>query len=278
MNAQNPTPPAFTTLEVRLENHVAQIALNRPQKSNAMNEAMWHELRAAFEWADCTPEARVVVLSGNGANFCAGIDLEMAVNLQKKIQDASPGHQAEKLHALIRDLQDCLTALERCRKPVLAAIQGACVGGGLDLIAAADMRYCVADAYFQIKEIDLGIVADVGSLQRLPRLIGEGRTREMAYTGERVDGETAERYGLCNRIYPDVDTLLMGVMELAATIAAKSPLTVRGIKRVMNFSRDHSVADGLEFVAAWNAGLMVSRDLEAAAMATLMKETPSFRD
>jgi enoyl-CoA hydratase/carnithine racemase len=243
-----------------------------------MNEAMWHELRAAFEWVDRTPQARVVVLSGNGANFCAGIDLEMAINLQKKIQDASPGHQAEKLHMLIVDLQDCLTALERCRKPVLAAIQGACVGGGLDLVAAADMRYCTADAYFQIKEIDIGIVADVGSLQRLPRLIGEGRTREMAYTGERVDGETAERYGLCNRVYPDVDTLMMGVTELAATIAAKSPLTVRGIKRVMNFSRDHSVADGLEFVAAWNAGMMVSKDLEAAAMSTLMKETPSFRD
>ncbi|MDK2122849.1 crotonase/enoyl-CoA hydratase family protein [Parachitinimonas caeni] len=270
--------PTFSTLELKLENHTASINLNRPEKANAMNDAMWQELRQAFVWADRTPGVRVVVLSGNGDNFCAGIDLSLLMSVQAAVKDECLGRQNEKLHALILDLQDCLTALERCRKPVLAAIHGACVGGGLDLVAAADMRYCTEDAFFQIKEIDMGMVADVGSLQRLPKLIGDGRLRELAYTGRRMMGEEAERIGLANNVYANRDSMIMDVLEIAATIVAKSPLAIRGSKEIINYSRDHSVADSLRYVAAWNSGMLVSKDLEAAAMATLTKTTPHFKD
>lgn len=275
---QAPALPKLTTIDVKLESHVALITLNRPDKSNAMNDAMWEELRSAFEWVDRTPQARVVVLGGNGENFCGGIDLAMAMSLQGKIKDDCVGRQNEKVHELVLHLQSCLNSLERCRKPIIAAVQGACMGAGLDLIAAADLRYCCENAYFCVKEIDLGIVADMGSLQRLPHLIGDGRTREMAFTGRNVSGDEAERMGLVSRCYPDMDTLLMGVMEIADGIASKSPLTMRGIKQVINYSRDHSVADGLQYVAAWNAGMLISKDLETAAICTLMKEQPVFRD
>lgn len=272
------TLPRLSTLEIKLENHVALINLNRPDKANAINETMWADLRTVFDWLNQTPDARVGVLGGNGEHFCSGIDLSMALSLQAKIKDECLGRQNEKVHELILHLQDCLSSLERCRKPIIAAIQGACMGGGLDIASVADLRYCVADAHFAIKETDLAVVADMGSLQRLPRLIGDGRTREMAFTGRIVSGEEAERMGLVSRCYPDMDSLLMGVMEIADGIACKSPLAVRGIKQVINFSRDHSVADGLRYVAAWNAGMLISKDLETAAISTLLKDQPVFRN
>ncbi|MFC4159930.1 crotonase/enoyl-CoA hydratase family protein [Chitinimonas lacunae] len=268
----------YKTLEVTLENHVAQISLNRPDKANAMNEDMWLELRQVFEWLDRTESARVGLLLGNGDHFCAGIDLSMLVSVQHRIQDECAGRQNEKLRLLIIELQDSLTALERCRKPVIAAIQGRCIGGGLDLVAACDMRYCSAEAVFQLKEVDLGIVADVGVLQRLPKIIGDGRSRELAYTAREVHGEEAERMGLVNRCYVDQTTMMMDVTGIADAIAAKSPLTVRGLKENLNYARDHTVAEGLRYVAAWNAGMLISKDLEAAAMAAVMKDRAVFRD
>ncbi|MBV1774405.1 crotonase/enoyl-CoA hydratase family protein [Burkholderiaceae bacterium DAT-1] len=270
--------PHFATLEVTLESHVALIALNRPEKANAMNEAMWHDLHAAFKWVDTTPSVRVAILTGNGDIFCSGIDLSMAAGLQKAIGDDSIGHQSEKLHQLILSLQDSITSLEKCRKPVIAAIHGPCVGGGLDLVAAADFRYSTVDTYFQIKEIDLAMVADVGALQRLPHIIGEGYVREMAFTGKCLTAREADAIGLVNGFFDDPGTMMMRVMDIAAGIAQKSPLALRGIKQVLNYSRDHSVADGLQYVAAWNAGMLVSQDLEKAAMSIFLKEVPQFRD
>ena len=161
---------------------------------------------------------------------------------------------------------------------MLAAIHGACVGGGVDLVACADMRYCAADASFSVKEIDLGMVADVGSLQRLPRLIGDGMVRELAYTGRRVDGDEAGRIGLVNRVFGTSEALMEGVMQLAHAIAAKSPLAIRGTKDMLNHARDHSVADGLDRVATWNAAMLLSEDLQTAIRAGLTKQPPKFRD
>jgi enoyl-CoA hydratase/carnithine racemase len=270
--------PTYTTLTLTLENHVAQIALNRPERANAMNEPMWHELRDVMRWLDHEPSARVAVLVGNGDNFCAGIDLSMLMAMQGRIQDECLGRQAEKLRQVILDLQDCLTAIERCRKPVIAAIHGACVGGGLDLVAACDLRYCTADTYFCLKEIDLGIVADVGVLHRLTKTLGDGRVREMAYTARNVSGKEALRIGLVSQCLPSRDGLLMEAMTVADQIAAKAPLTMRGLKENLLYARDHSVEEGLRYVATWNAAMLISKDLEAAAMSHIMKEPAKFRD
>jgi enoyl-CoA hydratase/carnithine racemase len=194
------------------------------------------------------------------------------------VKDACEARTRENLRNLILDLQDTLTSLERCRKPVLAAIHGACVGGGVDLIACADMRYCAADASFSVKEIDLGMVADVGSLQRLPKLIGDGMVRELAYTGRTFSAAEAQQLRLVNRVFDSRDALLTGVREIASTIAAKSPLSVRGVKEMITYARDHSVADGLNYVATWNAAMLMSNDLQEAMMSHMGKRKPSFKD
>ena len=272
------TLPTFATLALSLDQGIAEVRLNRPDKSNAMNDTMWQEIRQAFEWVDATPEARVAILSGAGKNFCAGIDLAMLGSIQQRIASPDGARSREALRRLILDLQDCLTAIERCRKPVLAAIHGACVGGALDLVTCCDMRYATSDAIFSIKEIDLAMVADVGTLQRLPRLIGDGMSRELAYTGRHVGAAEAATLGLINREFASTEDLVAAVRELALAIAAKSPLATRGLKEVMNFSRDHSVADGLNFVATWNAALLLSGDLEEAIAAQRERRQPRFAD
>jgi len=268
----------FDTLQVSLDAHIATITLNRPDKANAMNLAMWHEIRKAFQWVDATPEARVAILQGEGKLFTAGIDLQMMMGLGSQIQNDCDGRMRESLRAVILDLQDTLTSLERCRKPVLAAIHGGCIGGGIDLISCADMRYCSSDAYFSIREIDIGMVADVGTLQRLPKLIGDGMARELAYTGRRVEAAEAREIRLVNRVFESREALQLGVREIAAAIAAKSPLSIRGSKEMINYARDHSVADGLNYVATWNAAMLMSDDLQKAMMASMSKQTPEFKD
>ncbi|OIN91701.1 MAG: 2,4-dienoyl-CoA reductase [Comamonadaceae bacterium CG1_02_60_18] len=268
----------YTVLTVSLADHVATITLNRPDKANAMNLAMWHELRQAFQWVDRTPEARVAVLQGAGKLFTSGIDLQMMMGMGDQIQNDCEARMRENLRGLILDLQDTLTALERCRKPVLAAIHGACIGGGIDLICCADMRYCSSDATFIIKEIDIGMTADVGTLQRLPRLVGEGITRELAYTGRKFDAAEALSMKLVNRVFDSREALEVGVREIAATIAAKSPLSIRGVKEMITYARDHSVADGLNYVATWNAAMLLSDDLQEAMMANMGKRAPVFKD
>ncbi|MES3024944.1 MAG: crotonase/enoyl-CoA hydratase family protein [Pseudomonadota bacterium] len=268
----------YQTLSVTLEQHVAVIRLNRPDKANAMNMQMWQELRTAFQWVDNTPEARVAVLEGEGNQFTSGIDLTMMMGLGAQIHNDCDGRTREALRRLILDLQDTLTSLERCRKPVLAAVHGACVGGGIDLITCADMRYCSADAWFSIMEIDIGMTADVGTLQRLPRLIGEGMARELAYTGRKVDAAEAREIRLVNRVFASREALGAGVREIAAGIAAKSPLSIRGVKEMITYARDHSVADGLNYVATWNAAMLMSNDLQEAMMARMGKREPNFKD
>ncbi|MFN3886575.1 MAG: crotonase/enoyl-CoA hydratase family protein [Aquabacterium sp.] len=273
------TPPTLETLRVTLADHIATVTLNRPDKANAMNWAMWQDIRSAMQWVDRTPEARVAIIEGEGRLFTSGIDLSMMMGLQGQIKDNCDGRMREKLRQLILELQDTLTSIERCRKPVIAAIHGGCIGGGVDLISCTDMRYCSADAYFTIKEIDIGMVADVGTLQRLPKLIGnQGIVREMAYTGRRVEAAEAREIGLVNRVFDSREALQAGVREVAAQVAAKSPLSIRGTKEMLNYSRDHSVADGLNHIATWNAAMLMSSDLTAAMMAGMAKQTPQFKD
>ncbi|WP_372863091.1 crotonase/enoyl-CoA hydratase family protein [Spongiibacter sp.] len=271
-------PPVFETLALRMEQHVAWVALNRPDKANAMNEAMWAELQQCFEWADAEPGVRVVVLCGEGKNFCAGIDLGMFAGLAEVMgRQPELGRRIEWFRRHIKSLQANLSAIEQCRKPVLAAIHGNCVGGGIDMVSACDMRYCAEGAVFSIKEIDIGIVADVGTLQRLPKLISPGMVSELALSGRNVGAAEAERIGLVNRAYNSYEEMIDGVSELAQSIARKSPLAVRGTKEMIRYSRDHSVDDALNYVATWNAG-MLSQEDAMLAISAASGEAPDFKD
>jgi enoyl-CoA hydratase/carnithine racemase len=270
--------PTLSTLALSQTGHVARINLNRPDKANAMNAPMWQEIRTAMQWVDATPSVRVAIIGGNGANFCAGIDLGMMMALGKEIEDACDARTRENLRNVILDLQDTLTSVERCRKPVIAAIHGACIGGAIDLIACCDMRYASSDATFSIKEIDIGMTADVGTLQRLPKIINAGIVRELAYTARQIDAAEAAQIGLINRAFASRELLASSVHDIADSIAAKSPLAIRGTKEMLNYARDHSVADGLNYIATWNAAMLMSQNLQESMMANMEKRQAVFRD
>lgn len=270
--------PAFSTLALSLEAGIAQVRLDRPDSSNAIDDAMWQELRAAFRWVDATPEARVAILSGAGRHFCAGIDLGMLASIGPRIARRDAARSREALRRIILDLQDCLGTLERCRKPVIAAIHGACIGGALDLVTCCDLRYASVDARFSVREIDLGMAADVGTLQRLPKIVPDGIARELCYTGRTVDAAEARAIGLVNRVFDTPEALAEQVAAIATAIAAKSPLAIRGVKEMLNYGRDHPVADGLDRVATWNASMLLSDDLAEAMTAMREKRPPRFED
>jgi enoyl-CoA hydratase len=270
--------PQLSTIAIDFKDGIADIRLNRTERSNAMNEAMWQELRTAFNWADATPAVRVVILSGAGKNFCAGIDLAMLGGVAEALANKDPARSREALRRLILDLQDCLSSIERCRKPVLAAIHGACIGGAVDLVTCCDMRYAANGAQFSVREIDVGMTADVGTLQRLPRLVPDGVVRELAYTGRNVEADEAQRIGLVNRVFDTPEALVEGVRQLAQSIAAKSPLAIRGTKEMLNYGRDHSVVDGLNYIATWNAAMLMSADLNESMSAMREKRLPKFED
>lgn len=270
--------PQYQTLALSVTDGVAEVALDRPTKANSMSAPMWRELQDCFEWIDQAPTVRVAVLSGNGKHFCSGLDLSMFAGIAGEGSSSEPARRAEAMRRMILRMQDNLSAIERCRVPVLAAIHNTCIGGGIDLTCCCDMRYCSADAWFGVKEIELGMVADVGTLQRLPRLIGDGMVRELAYTGRRFDAEEALSIGYVNRVFADRETLLAGVMEIARDIAAKSPLAIRGSKEMIVYGRDHSVSDGLNYIATWNAAMLSQQDLLGTIQAQAAGESVTYED
>lgn len=267
----------YKAFNVVLADKVAQVVINRPEKINAMSADFWSEIIDIFRWVDNTDAVRVVVLSGAGKHFSSGIDLMMLAQLGSQM-GPDVGRNAEKLRRKILELQASFNAVDNCRKPVLAAIQGYCLGGAIDLISACDMRYSTVDAQFSIKEIDIGMAADVGTLQRLPRIIGDGMMRELAFTGRTIAGEDARSIGLVNRTFADTDALHEGVMAIAREIASKSPVAVRGTKEMIRYMRDHRVDDGLEYIATWNAAMLQSVDLRVAMAAHMSKQKPEFAD
>ncbi|MCF7202427.1 crotonase/enoyl-CoA hydratase family protein [Pseudomonas oligotrophica] len=267
----------YKAFRVELADKVAQVIIDRPEKVNAMNADFWAEIIEIFRWVDETDEVRAVVLSGAGAHFSSGIDLQLLAQVGSQL-GTDVGRNAEQLRRKILSLQASFNAVDNCRKPVLAAIHGYCLGGAIDLISACDMRYATADARFSIKEIDMGMAADVGTLQRLPRIIGDGMLRELAYTGRTVEGAEAQAIGLVNRVYDSQQALLDGVNELARQIAEKSPLAIRGTKEMIRYMRDHRVDDGLEYIATWNAAMLQSADLRVAVAAHMARQKPDFAD
>jgi enoyl-CoA hydratase len=270
----------LSTLTVTVDAGVAELRMNRPKQANSLSREMWSELRAAANALDADPSVRVVVVAGEGKHFCAGIDTTMLGGLLelKAGEGDCTGRAYEELRRVILDLQDVITSFERCRKPVLAAIQGACIGAGLDLAAACDLRYASADANFVLKEVDMGLAADVGVLQRLPRIVGEGVARELAYTCRPVSGAEAAQLRLVNRCFDTPEELAKGVGEIARELAAKSPLALRGTKHAITYARDHSIADGLEQIAGWNGATLLSNDLTEALAAFMQKRPGNYAD
>lgn len=261
-------------IAVGVSDGVAQVELARPEKFNAMDRDMFEAIGDAFRALGRDPEVRAILLSGRGRHFTAGLDLDYASSQFPPSKD--PGRAAEARLRHIEWLQDSFGAVEQARPPVIAAIQGGCIGAGVDLAAACDLRIATADAFFQIAEVDVAITADLGTLQRLGYLIPHGLLRELTYTGRRMGAEEAARFGLVHRVEADRDGLIAAGMALARTIAAKSPLAVAGAKRSLNHSRGRPVEEGLRDVALWNAATLVSADLAEAIQARLGKTEPKF--
>lgn len=269
---------SFGTIALTMDGAVARVELNRPDTANSLNETMWRELRQVFDELDQTRAVRAIMLGGAGKHFSTGIDLTYLSQIQQELRQLTEGRKQEYLKRLIVHLQDAVNAIESCRKPVLAAIQGFCMGAGVDIAAACDMRYATGATRFSVKEVDLAIVADVGTLQRLPKIVGEGVARELCFTGRTFKGDEARSMGFVNQLYANSDELIAGVLKLARQLAEKSPLTLRGIKETMNYSRDHTVAEGLHYVALRNAAMLLSKDLEEAVAAFMEKRMPKYED
>lgn len=265
-------------INVKIEENIAIVELDRAEKSNAINQKGWEELKLTFESLDENEDVRAIILTGGQSkHFCAGIDLEMLMGISQDMVKCE-GRKREKLRKTILNLQAPINAIEKCTKPVLAAIHGGCIGAGIDLVSACDIRYCTDDTFFTIKEIDMGMVADLGTLQRLPKIIGDGMVREMAYTGRNVDGIEAKNIGLVNNSFENKEEMMQNVLLIAKQIASKSPLSIRGTKHMLLHSRDHSVAEGLEYMAVWNAAMLMSDDLMEAFSAKIAKRKTIFKN
>lgn len=257
---------------------VAEVVLNNPDRLNTMAPLFFEEIRRAFREIEDDKNIRVAVLWAEGRMFTAGLDLKAAMETIGSNQPtgSSKARDNKTLLDRIKRLQDCVSAPERCNKPVLAAIHGRCIGGGVDLVSACDIRLCTADADFAIHETKIAIVADLGTLQRIGRIVGRGIAREMAFTGKPIGAERALRLGLVNEVYPDKDSLLAAARAMAKEIAENSPLAVQGSKVVLNYSDDHTIEEGLDFVAQWNASFLQSHDLREAILAFVEKRKPVF--
>ena len=271
----------YTCFELEIVDRVAQLRMIRPERANSMIPEFWDELPEIVNRISDEALARVVVLSAEGRNFCSGMDLGVFTG-EGGIASGEAATSAARRNAVMRahvlHLQESITCLERARVPVLAAVQGACVGGGLDLVTACDVRYATEDAFFCVQEINIGMTADVGTLQRLPRLVPEGVARELAYTGRRMPAARAAQVGLVNQVFATHDEMLTEVSAIAAEIAEKSPLAVLGTKETLNYGRDHTVAEGLEFIAGWQAGMFDPADMAEAFRARQERRAPSFPD
>ena len=269
----------YSCFDVKTKDHVCSLVLNRPNELNTMTRDFWVELGDVLEEINRDSDVRVVILSSTGKHFCAGMDLSAFSNGVDDIpDDKKPDHArvGEVVYRTAKELQSYISKLEEIRVPVIAAVQGGVIGGALDLITACDMRFASNDAFFCIQEINIGMAADVGTLQRLPKIIPDSKMREMAYTGRRMLADEAKDSGLVGEIYETQDEMLIAVHKLAAEIASKSPVAIYGLKAVMNYSRDHNVSDSLDFNALWSGAMLSQADMTEAMTAQMEKRDANF--
>ena len=267
----------YKCFKYRLEDHIAHVTLSRGDKLNTMIKAFWSELPNLIDEISNDGDARVILISAEGKHFTAGMDLGNFGESNLAPSNNHQGLQNEAIYRLTKDLQYSFSSLEKSRMPVIVAIQGACVGGGVDMISACDIRYATKDVFFCIQETNLGLVADVGTLQRLPRLIPEGIVRDLALTGRKLKADEAEKYGLVSAIFDDKEDMIKHAIKTAKEIASKSPLAISGIKEVINYSRDHSVDESLNYVALWNAAMKYQDDLKETFVAKIEKREEVFQ-
>lgn len=270
----------YTCFEIEESEGVAHVILSRPDELNTMIPAFWSELPEIIDEMSDSGRVRCVVISSTGKHFSAGMDLSVFTGGSALDDDASEevGRQRANLRTNAMHLQRSFSALEEARMPVLAAMQGGVVGGAVDMVTAADCRYATENAWFCIQEINIGMTADVGTLQRLPKLIPDGIVRELAYTGDRMSAQRAKEVGLVNEVYADQATMLEDVLGIAGRIASKSPLAVYGSKQSIVYARDHSVADSLNQIATWQTGMFQPRDMMESFQAQMEKRDPEFDD
>ncbi|MGA2550166.1 MAG: enoyl-CoA hydratase-related protein [Burkholderiaceae bacterium] len=258
-------------LKLQSEGGIAELTLSRPEQLNTLGPQFWAELPAVIERLDSEGQTRVLILSSTGKHFTAGMELSM---LADGFSETTTARGREQLQRKALHLQAVFNSLEKSRFPVIAAIQGGCVGGGLDMVCACDLRYATKDAFFCIQEINVGLMADLGTLQRLPKLLPEAVVRELAYTGERLDAQEAHRLGFVNHVFEDHAALLAAARKTAARIASKSALAIAGSKETITFSRDYPVAVGLHMAATWQAGMLDTAEVAALARAPRGSEAP----
>ena len=267
----------YHCFEVESEDNVAHLRMSRPDELNTLCREFWSELPEIVREIDASASARAIVISSTGRHFTAGLDLAMLAG-EIVDQKAEVGRARAGLRALVLHLQETISCLEQTRMPVLAAIQGGCIGGGVDLVTACDMRYCTEDSWFCIQEINIGLTADVGTLQRLPKIVPDGLARELAYTGRRMPATRAREIGLVNEVYADQETMIEAVMQTAREIAERSPLAIWGTKEMLNYTRDHSVAEGLNYIATWQSGMFQNQDIAEAFESKRERRSPAYAD
>ena len=272
----------YEYLQIERDAAIAVLWLARPEKLNAVSRSMWDALPQAVAELDADPAVRVIVLAGRGKVFCAGIDLpDHAPALAGGESISGKGESAvgkrRALYDDIRRYQHAVSSLALTNKPVIAAVHGACLGAGMDLITACDLRLAAADAVFSVRETRIAMVADVGTLQRLPRIVSDGAARELIFTGRDIDAARAREIGLVNEVLPDAEALQRRAREVAAEIAAHSPLAVQGAKQVLGHTGRREIDAGLDYVAAWNAAFLHSDDLGEALAAFMERRKPEFR-
>ena len=273
------TDKEYKCFNISVTNHVASLVLSRPDELNTMSRDFWVELGDVLEEINRNSDIRVVVMSSTGKHFCAGMDLNAFANGVDNIPDDKKPDDArigEAVYRVAKELQEYISTLEKIRVPVIAAIQGGCVGGAVDLVTACDIRLASSDAFFCIQEINIGMAADVGTLQRLPRIIPDSKMREMAYTGRRMYAEEAKDTGLVSDTFESQEKLLDAANKLANEIASKSPVAIYGLKAVMNYSRDHTVSESLEYNALWSGAMLSQKDMTEAMTANMEKREASF--
>ncbi|HXJ36624.1 MAG TPA: crotonase/enoyl-CoA hydratase family protein [Candidatus Eisenbacteria bacterium] len=268
----------YSVLETECHGGVSTLWLANPARRNAMGPAFWDELPQAMAALGADPEVRVIVLAARGDHFTVGLDLAGMMGTIGAGGDGEASGAAQRMRAMheIARLQRSISAVADCPKPVVAAIHGWCIGGGIDLITACDVRIASACARFSVRETRMAIVADVGTLQRLPGIVGRGIAAELALTGDDLDAERARAIGLVNTVHPDPTSARAAALDMAVRIAANSPLAVQGTKRVLKYCEGKTVEDGLAFVATWNAAFLASDDLREAVSAFFEKRRPSF--
>lgn len=267
---------AYRSFTLETDAKIAHLKLNRPDKLNAMDGVFWRELDDILEQLQRDAPARALVISSSGKHFCAGMDLAVF----EKGEAIPEGNASSRtaLHEQILQLQRTFTRLEALRMPVIAAIQGACIGGALDMVTACDIRYASSDAFFCVQEINIGLVADVGTLQRLPNLIPVAIAREYAYSGRRLPAARARELGLVNDVFADHAAAVDAALTLAHEIAGKSPTAVWASKQAINYAREHSVADSLQQMALLQMGVWQSSDIAEAVRANAEKRPAQFDD